>query len=373
MTSLDHSELERDAVIDVLRGVAILAVLLLHFALAFGISDSWLGDLIPKPWLGRVVNNGNYGVTIFFVVSGYLITRGLLVRHGSLAQIDWKRFYVARASRIVPPLLLALSVIVPLGLSGVPGFDNNDGGVQRPATFWWTVLASVLGFWHNQLMQTAGYFNYSLNVYWSLSVEEVFYLGLPLACLALHRERYLVLTCGVLLVLGPVYRAANATNEIAYLYAYPACFDAIAAGVLCALIEKRVDLQANLARPVSWIVVAAMLAVWLVGFGDYPALGFSAMAALTATLIALTRRPLNGRMWFAATPLRWLGRLSYELYLFHSIWLALWRLLLTREQIGHDVRFALFIAFVTTSGMLAAAIHRWYAEPLQRRWRNQKL
>ena len=176
----------RDAAIDSLRGVAILLVLLLHFSLAFGITDSALGDWLGRPALRTLVRSGNFGVTLFFVVSGYLITTGLLVRHGELARLELRSFYVRRAGRILPPLLLALGVIVPLGLAGLPHFDNSDGGVSRPASFWWPAVGSVLGFWHNQLMQHEGYFNYCLNVYWSLSVEEVFYLGFPL----LYRDSY---------------------------------------------------------------------------------------------------------------------------------------------------------------------------------------
>lgn len=353
----------RDPVIDTLRGVAILAVLALHFSLSFGLTDSWLGDLLPRPWLGRWINNGNYGVTIFFVISGYLITAGLLAHHGGLARLDLRRFYLARASRILPPLLLALLIIVPLGLAGVPGFNNADGGVARPASFWWPVIASLLGFWHNQLMQSAGYFNYSLNVYWSLSVEEVFYLAFPLACLMLRRERWVAMLCVCLMLLGPWFRSQHADNEINYLYAYPACFDALAAGVLCALVVRRSGSAAAWAVPVSWGVALAMAGVWWRGFGAHPAAGFSAMAVLTATLLWLRRTPSTRRQNVPARALQWLGAHSYELYLFHIIVLAGLRLVLTRADISHDARLPLFVAFVLVSAGVAAVVSRYFAQP----------
>jgi peptidoglycan/LPS O-acetylase OafA/YrhL len=58
--------------VDSLRGVAILSVLLLHFTLAFGLFDSPLGDLLGRPLLAVFTLRGNYGVTLFFVVSGFL-------------------------------------------------------------------------------------------------------------------------------------------------------------------------------------------------------------------------------------------------------------------------------------------------------------
>ena len=75
-----------------------------------------------------MVYNGNYGVTIFFVISGFLITRNSLSRWGSLEKIDWRHFYFLRCTKILPPLLLVLSVIVLLGVLDIPSFTNKDNG-----------------------------------------------------------------------------------------------------------------------------------------------------------------------------------------------------------------------------------------------------
>ncbi|WP_258001175.1 hypothetical protein [Janthinobacterium sp. ROICE36] len=105
--------------------------------------------------------------------------------------------------------LLALSLIVLLGVLNVPFFANSDGGKDLSASYFVIAIASVLTFWHNVLMQSAGYFNYCLNVYWSLSVEEMFYQLLPLSCRFLRQRLWIMLLCGAAIVAGHVYRSVS--------------------------------------------------------------------------------------------------------------------------------------------------------------------
>jgi peptidoglycan/LPS O-acetylase OafA/YrhL len=104
----------RNAPIDLLRGVAILLVLLLHYSLAYRLSRSPLSDWFGVDAVRAVVNNGNYGVTMFFAASDYLITSNTLRRFGSLGAIDVRAFYVMRAARrralIVAMCLCAIAV-----------------------------------------------------------------------------------------------------------------------------------------------------------------------------------------------------------------------------------------------------------------------
>ena len=95
---------KRDNLIDILRGLAIILVLLLHFHLSYPI---FFSDILSL----NFIMNGNYGVTIFFVISGYLISSNSLKRYGDLSQIDMKHFYFLRCAKILPPLILALITI----------------------------------------------------------------------------------------------------------------------------------------------------------------------------------------------------------------------------------------------------------------------
>ena len=91
----------RNARIDLLRGIAILLVLILHFNLAYHLNSSALANIFPENLLNQLTENGNYGVTIFFAISGFLITSTSLRRFGSLNNISFARFYRLRFARIM--------------------------------------------------------------------------------------------------------------------------------------------------------------------------------------------------------------------------------------------------------------------------------
>ncbi|MFL6668778.1 MAG: acyltransferase family protein, partial [Burkholderia ambifaria] len=101
----------RNARIDMLRGVSILLVLLHHFNIPYSLRDTPLAHMFGWDTVHAVVRNGNYGVTMFFVISGYLITSNARRRWGSLGAVDMRAFYISRIARIVPCLLLLLAFV----------------------------------------------------------------------------------------------------------------------------------------------------------------------------------------------------------------------------------------------------------------------
>ena len=346
--------------IDALRGAAILCVLVLHFALAYGLKNSPLGVL--PTWLLKAAYQGNYGVTMFFVISGYLITSTSLRRWGDLARIDLAAFYVYRIARLLPALLLALSIIVLLGVLDVPFFANSDGGKDLPASYFLIAIASVLTFWHNVLMQSAGYFNYCLNVYWSLSVEEMFYLLLPLSCRVLRQRHWTMLLCGAAIVAGPIYRSLHADNEIYFMYGYAACFDAIAIGCLTALLTQRWQPGARAGRFLRWTAGLALAALYLRGIGGHEVFGFTWIAVAGAAFIAgATASPAADRG--RSGPLQWLGRHSYELYLFHIIVLAGMRNVVDKAGLGYAERLPWLALFLAATALAAALVARYVSDP----------
>ncbi|HIC2915555.1 TPA: acyltransferase family protein, partial [Burkholderia contaminans] len=116
----------RNARIDLLRGVSIVLVLLHHFNIPYSLRDTSLARVFGWDAVHAVARNGNYGVTMFFVISGYLITSNARRRWGSLGALDVRAFYVSRIARIVPCLLLLLALVNGLAAAGVPIFQNHE-------------------------------------------------------------------------------------------------------------------------------------------------------------------------------------------------------------------------------------------------------
>ncbi|MFX9093447.1 acyltransferase family protein, partial [Acinetobacter baumannii] len=84
----------------------ILLVLVLHFSLSYPLTTSALNNILAPNFIHEITRNGNYGVTIFFVISGFLITATTIDRFGALNKIRLDDFYSLRIARILPCLLL---------------------------------------------------------------------------------------------------------------------------------------------------------------------------------------------------------------------------------------------------------------------------
>jgi peptidoglycan/LPS O-acetylase OafA/YrhL len=362
----------RNARIDLLRGIAILVVMLLHFSLTYRLSQSPIADWLTPRFVRALIVNGNYGVTMFFAISGFLITSNTLRRDGDLGGVDLRRFYLYRFARIMPCIALALGVITLFGLFGLPSFLDTIKGQVLPASFSILSIVSVLTFWHNVLMESVGYFNYCVNIYWSLSVEEVFYLLFPLAALALRRTRYFVALCLALVAAGLVYRNMHADNELYFMYGYLACFDAIALGCLAALLKRKVSLTKHACSIATWIAAPTLVCVYLIGIDGHEAVGFSVIALATcALLLASVAEAPEGRPVRLLEPLRWMGRHSYELYLFHIVVLGCMRDLVPRDALANGAKPLWLLVFIAVSCATAAAISRYFSEPANRALRQR--
>ncbi|MFM0213388.1 acyltransferase [Paraburkholderia sediminicola] len=366
---------QRNARIDVIRGVSILLVLFHHFNIAYRLNDTFLATVFGWEAVRAVARNGNYGVTMFFVISGYLITSNADRRWSGLSGIDARAFYRLRIARIIPCLLLLLGMVNLLALAGVAIFQNH-APAGTPVSFWLVNLAA-LTFSMNVLVGTHGWVNYPLGVLWSLSVEEVFYLSFPILCLALRRESRLLAFWAVIIVIGPFYRLAHQGDEGGFLYAYFASFDGIAIGCWTALLAKRIALRGRAATLLQCVAVAAMTFLYLdAPIGETNVLGVTGMALGTAVL-------LLGAYGRPATPVaggvrvllgfEWFGRLSYELYLFHLIVLGAMRTVWPPRVVAGDVKLLLLIGFLVLSAALSAGIARFFAERLNRWIRDGRI
>jgi len=111
--------------VDLLRGLSVLLVVMHHINLRFVLNRYDVQNFLPRPVELVVFWTGYYAVIVFFVISGFLITSLSLKRWGPLGQIHIREFYVMRAARILPCLLLLVAVLSALHLAGFTDYIVN--------------------------------------------------------------------------------------------------------------------------------------------------------------------------------------------------------------------------------------------------------
>jgi len=356
----------RNYKIDILRGVSILLVLIHHFNIPYKLHDTVLGVHIFGESLSTLIaRNGNYGVTMFFVISGFLITQHTLQRSGSLAQIQLKDFYVRRIARIMPCLVLLVAMVGFLGSLGLKPFINQaPNGIE--VSYGLTVL-SAFSFWMNLLIIEYGWVNYALGVLWSLSVEEVFYLAFPVLCLVLGRGKGFIVFLLAVIAYAPYFRALHFGEESgAYLYHYFSSFDGIAIGCLTAIYAQH--FKGTIYNQKMIVAVTAVLMVILYFYAPIKEVsiwGISVFALLTALLIfCFTQDPKVKPVSYTARSLVWIGQRSYEMYLFHLIILGLMKVVyFPKETLAAEKLMLLPVYFIAVF-ILSWAIEKYYSTPL---------
>ncbi len=353
---------------DILRGISILLVLIHHFHLTYRMDHGFFADILSAEFMRRLGRNGNYGVTIFFVISGFLITSTTLSRFGELSRVSLRSFYSFRFARIIPSLALMLGAVVSLGWAGLEIFQNDKAMPSLAVT-----VLSVLTFTHNVLMEKFGWFNYCLNTLWSLSVEEVFYLAFPILCISLRKRAVILSVLALFALIGPIFRAQHLENDIVAMHGYLSCFDSIAIGCIAAILGSGKSLSKTGSRIVTAIAAVTITAVYFYkGIYANAVIGISLVSLSTAAiLLSRTTEPI--RWQILDRPLgviRWFGKNSYELYLFHIIVLAIMRTVLKHEDTSYAVKPLWFATFLLVSAVIAELIARFYSEPLNRKLRQ---
>ena len=330
--------------LDGIRGLAALIVYLSH---------ATRPDLIP----------GGFGVTVFFFLSGYLITTLLRMEHEQTGGISFKRFYLRRVYRILPPIYIVLALVMALAFAGA-----LDHQMQ-----WDAVLAQVTQLTNYYLISAGdSHFVPDTAVTWSLSVEEHFYLLFPIALVLLLRRfnrtriaTLLFAVCAldlawrwyVFVVLGwgedYTYRATD-TRLDSILYG---CI----LGLWCnpALDARRVALG----RAAACLIIVAGVTALMIGFMyrsevfretlRYSLQGV-ALFGLFFCAVRFHQWPLFS--WLESRPMRALGLISYTFYLSHSPILSLLR---HHTALGTPARaVAGFVATTAFSGLMYLLIER---------------
>jgi peptidoglycan/LPS O-acetylase OafA/YrhL len=364
--------------IDLLRGLAIFFVLMNHINIRLLGANVAYAEFLPAQLLHVLVWNAQLGVQMFFAVSGFLITSITIRRWGSLSQVSPRGFYLFRFARIAPLLFLLLAVLCSLHFANAHKYvvTAKTGGLGR------AVLA-VLTFHVNELEIHRGYLPGNWDILWSLSIEEMFYLFFPLACLLLSGKRLFgrsivfPAVLFVFVVLGPFGRTLFAHgSEIAKEYSYLGGMEGISLGCLTALIvaSRRCSCRAlwSLGIAGTLIVSASLIFSWqaYTGWLGNTGLNFTLLGVGTCMFIAATAQTewRSPRMF---APLVRMGRYSYEIYLTHMfVVFSFFGLFLHAGKPLRGVPF-LFVSAILVSGLLGAGVANLYSEPVNRFLRSK--
>jgi peptidoglycan/LPS O-acetylase OafA/YrhL len=327
-----------------------------------------LGNGLPHRLLDALNDNGYEAVFVFFVISGFLIAHNALERWGVLQRIDVRAFYARRLARIVPCLLVLVAVLSSLHLLGFDDYLIHREGQSLPRA-----IIAALGLHLNWYEGHTGYLPGSWDVLWSLSIEEVFYLGFPIACL-LTRRVWVLATMLVLLAISlPFTHAALVGNEIWQEKAYLPGMSAIAVGVLGALIAWHVRRPRRRVKLALCIVgTVGIASVMLAGREVWQRLHDAYLLVLVVSAMCLilamhwresTYKPRNlrGTGWLQS-----LGRLSYEIYLTHMfvVFAAVRLYKLAGSEIG--MGYIWYVPIVLICWLLGWVVARFISIPADR-------
>ena len=294
--------------IDGLRAVAVSAVVLAH---AF-----------PATLPG-----GFCGVDVFFVISGYLITR-ILRADLEAGRCDLRDFYARRIRRLFPALLAMLFLCMAVGYVFLLPTEYESLGAQVAAG---TVFAQNVLLWRRSGYFAADSFRVPLQHLWSLAVEEQFYLVFPPLMVWAWRRRWLVARAIAALLaasfVANVVAARHAPSADFYLTPYRAW--EFLAGALLACRDTRGEMAAPQSRfDRASLLGGALVAVSLVVMkpASYP--GWQATMPVLGTFLLIAAGPRGwiNRIVLAHPVAVWIGIVSYPLYLFHWPLLCLVRI-----------------------------------------------
>src|SRR5581483_10919286 len=319
--------------LDGIRAIAVSLVFAAH---------SGLENVIP----------GGLGVTIFFVLSGYLITTLMRIEHGASGTVSFKAFYLRRVLRLMPPLVVVVAIAAVLARLGIANGEFTPAG-----------LASVLLYFGNYFVIANDFHGVpeGIGVTWSLAVEEHYYLFYPpLALLLLRFARVrvsvaLLVTMCVAVLAWRCWLASHGGSEAWITMATDTRIDAILAGCILALVanpwldppRRRNPVRAHailagciralVANP--WLdpprsrnpvrdqailggciaVLLATLAIRNEFFRETFRYTLQSLAIAPLIWLAVANHDRPTFRWLDSAPMAYVGKVSYTIYLCHHL------------------------------------------------------
>ncbi len=338
--------------LDGTRALAVAAVLAFHGGL------SWM-------------SGGYLGVSVFFTLSGYLITSLLLAEHEATATVDVAAFYTRRARRLLPASLVCIVAVCLMAwagwFSGVANLKRDVVGAVFQV-FNWVKLGS--GESYADLTAAQAGLKKPLDHYWSLAIEEQFYWIWPLTFIGLlafaRRRGVRILTLvaaltAVSAVAAPVI--AHVWGPNAAYWSTPARTCELLAGALvaCRLHARPAPRMVAPLAPIALGMIVVACVLFPDGHGPAYQGALPLVAAVSAALIVGLQAPGPARTLLSIRPLVGLGKISYGVYLYH------WPIFVLIDRTGWDVPVGLSLA-LKCAITLAISIASFYLieQPIRR-------
>lgn len=331
--------------IDGLRSIAVTAVVLFHAGLT-------------------ALPGGYVGVDVFFVISGYLITRQVVSGVGR-SSFSFSEFYLRRVRRLLPAALTTAAATVIVALVFLPPFRIAEIAQSAAAA---AVSLSNVYFWRESGYWAEASASQPLLHTWSLSVEEQFYLVWPLLLVVLLRstKRFTPIAIAILTALSVAITSYfSITSPDAAFYLTPFRTYEFAIGALCVWIERRSwppSRRGSAAQSLTWLCGVALILFAVLTF-DEQGTTFPGWIALVPTvgaaLVIVARRPRGLDAALSNGVMRYIGLRSYSIYLVH------WPVLVfAREFTGELTLLSASLCVVLTVA-LAELQYRTVERPLR--------
>jgi peptidoglycan/LPS O-acetylase OafA/YrhL len=356
--------------LDGVRGVAAAMIFVYHYG--GGAQSSFL--LLRT--IGNALHFGWVGVSLFFVLSGFLIS-GILW-DGYRKPGWWRRFYLRRSLRIFPLYYLALVVAAVIWLAlGVPAV--------RLSFLWiYALYLQDAPFFNAQLANPPA--GVEMVHFWSLAVEEQFYLVWPflLALFAGKRRRAIHLILA-LWASSLVFRVAmlglNGEGWSSY-FLFGRAGELLAGAYLAMAVRGDSCERERIFRSLPYILGCSLLFLVLIGFASpsleistswWSTAGLAVLSIFFASVIGLSLKPGVVQSVFQTPVLRWLGKISYGIYVYHLLLHPgfLWLVQRMAPNLGSNARAGL-IFVVALAGTLGVASLSFYTyESAFLRWKER--
>lgn len=298
MNYYSRNTLEFRPEIDVFRAIAVIIVILFHFNIPY-------------------FHGGYVGVDMFFVISGYLISR-IIITKTEANKFSFYDFFLKRAKRLLPALYFLLLICMPLGYTLFDYISLKDLGKQLIST---NLYFSNFLFWRD-----SGYFELPsilkpLLHTWSLSIEEQFYFFFPIFIYFSYRlgKNYFLVLCIIIFVTSFILNLFGVIHfQSATFYLLPTRAWEFQLGTFIVIFEMKFNLKNKLFGQLIFFVGVIFLLISVFKFSNetiYP--GWSSVLPVLGTALLIITGKFIPQLIAKNSILAFIGQISYSLYLWH--------------------------------------------------------